>query len=224
MLSSDPIEATHHPITILVPIALYEDRWRDLMDQLRPLWGKVEILLIAEEQPDPIPFGARWIDHNGSLNDALNTGVQAAQYPSIWILPADSMITASHVDFLIKAIKIDAKKIYYFNLGFEQSESWLMIITREIMMLQARLFSLPASQHGVCFPKSFLLSHKEKPSQTQATIDYALAMGWRAKKQKIVTMLLPMTLITSARRYRDFGWFYTTITKASRFIQTAMFY
>lgn len=203
------------PLSVVIPLAPKEQAWRGLLLQLLDCGEGSEILLVHAES-DHLDFG----DHDPHPNlrliasvpgraRQLNAGAQAAQGRWLWFLHADSRLTAGVLPQLQRFIVADDDALGYFDLRFERDGPWLTRLNAVGANLRARWLGLPFGDQGfVLRAETFrrLGGYDESAGRGE---DHLLV--WRARAAGLPLRRLPAAIVTSARRFREHGWWSTTL-------------
>ena len=202
-------------LSVIVPLAPQEQAWRGLLPQLAACGDGCEILLVHAES-DPLDLG----DHDPHPNlrliasvpgraRQLNVGARMARSRWLWFLHADSRLTAGVLPQLQRFIAADADALGYFDLRFERDGPWLTRLNAAGANLRARWLGLPFGDQGfVLRAETF---HRLGGYDESADHGEDHLLVWRARAAGVPLRRLPAAIVTSARRYREHGWWSTTL-------------
>lgn len=190
-------------IAVVVPVGRGEQAWRELLPHLNP-------------------FGARVLSHTtgedlGELEHCLtvatpagrarqlNAGADATSLPWLLFLHADSRPDARLTAALVSAPERDY--IGYCTLRYYDGPAWMRL--NELgAWIRSRLFGLPFGDQGMFMSRTVFERLGGFDEQVAVGEDHALV--WKARHAGIPVLPLGASLATSARRYRDKGWWNTT--------------
>ena len=203
------------PLSVVIPLAPKEQAWRDLLPQLLDCGEGSEILLVHAES-DHLDLG----DHDAPPNlrliasvpgraRQLNTGARMARGRWLWFLHADSRLTAGVLLELQRFIVADDDALGYFDLRFERDGPWLTRLNAAGANLRARWLGLPFGDQGfVLRAETF---HRLDGYDEAADYGEDHLLVWSARAAGVPLRRLPAAIVTSARRYREHGWWSTTL-------------
>ena len=198
-------------ISIVVPVGPDDNAWQDLLKELTPLTNEIEIILSAC-QPRPkytdLPENVIWLDSPQGRARQLNAGVAQATKSVIWFLHADTRFTAGVIDAMRSYLVADKQGLGYFRLKFAQDGPVQMCLNAGAANIRSRYFGLPFGDQGLVISKSAL--EQLRGFDETITMGEDLDLVVRAKAHGISLQELPAELITSARRYQQYGWLATT--------------
>ena len=200
-------------LTVVIPLAPGEQAWRALLPTLcaqLPAGAEVVLVSAESEAQAPLPtydFGPRLRVLNTKVGRGrqLNAGVEASQQPWVWLLHADSQLAANTLSALAAAP--EAEYLGYFSLKFHDG-SGLSRLTEFGTWLRSRLLHLPFGDQGFLIRRDLFQRLGGFDARLSSGEDHALV--WAARRAGIRLRLLPATLYTSARKYRQQGWWRTT--------------
>ena len=171
-------------ISIIIPVTPNETSHKKLLDDLKGC--KAEIVISSEE----------------SRSQSLNAGAAKATRPYLWFLHADTHITQHHFEALKQSLQTTPNALHYFDLAFDGGA--YMTLNAIGANLRSRLLGLPYGDQGFCISKELFEATDGYPEDTPFGEDLLLVRV--AKKKNINLQRIPSKLLTSARKYHDYGW------------------
>lgn len=199
-------------LSIVVPVGPDDSVWQDLLKELTPLANEIEIILSAC-QPRPkdidLPENVTWLDSPQGRARQLNAGVIQVTKSVIWFLHADTRFTTGVIDAMRSYLAADKQGLGYFRLKFSQDGPVQMRLNAWAANFRSRYFGLPFGDQGLVINKSAL--DQLQGFDETVTLGEDLDLVVRARAQGISLQELPAELISSARRYQQYGWLVTTV-------------
>ena len=196
-------------LSIIVPVSKDDQEWIKLNQELSLINIPYECLFVSTKKNELINVHAKWLVSDIEKRAyQMNFGAREAKYEIIWFLHADSIISEiiPHLQSLLKTINNDS--IYYFDLRFSDSRSFLTKLNEFGVFVRCKIFNLPFGDQGLLMTKKVFqsLGHYDE-EKTMAEDFYFVNL---AKKNKIKIRSLDNLIFTSARKYNNNGWFKTT--------------
>lgn len=196
-------------LSLIVPIAPQEEAWAGLWADLKDLPKGTEIIFSGPKKPSTqIPSRVKWIDSAPGRAQQLNEGERSATRDFLWFLHADSRFTKSTLIALIQALNNNPNAFYYFDLRFLKDGPPLMRINEIGCWIRSRWMGLPFGDQGFCLSKMNFERIGGFPEDVTYGEDHIFV--WRARQNKILLRSTKAILKTSARKYRDQGWWRIT--------------
>jgi len=199
-------------LSIVIPVGFNEICWRRLVDDLTSLDQSVEIILSAcQPIPENLPIfnHVYWIQSEQGRAKQLNAGAKRASRQVIWFLHADTQLSDGVVEALNQFIQQTELSLGYFDLKFAQDGPWSTRLNAWAANLRSRYARLPFGDQGLIVRKSVFerLNGFDESVLIGEDMDFVI----RAQSMGINLFPLAAALITSARRYRQYGWLKTTL-------------
>ncbi len=200
------------PLSIIIPIGPGDHAWHGLVEQLAQLPSRPRILLVfadGDVQSTTVPDYCMALSAPAGRAHQLNAGIAAADAEWLWLLHADSRLQADTWQALIDHLASTPRALGWFRLAFDHDGPGLMALNALGANLRARWLGLPFGDQG------FVL-HRDDAARLGA-FDPALAFGedhamvWRARRIGLPLQRINGTLLTSARKYAEQGWWRTTM-------------
>jgi hypothetical protein len=219
-------------LSVIVPVGPGDRAWPALLGDLRALEGNAEILLVAPPGAAPAAFSprshglqvaARWLEAPAGRARQQNAGAAAARGAMLWFLHADTRLTAAA---LAAAQGFADAALGYFDLRFADDGPALVQANAAGAWFRSRWLGLPFGDQGFILPREVFEALGGFDELLAGGEDHALV--WTARHAGVPVVPLRAPLLTSARRYAEYGWLRTTlrhgrltITQAWRFRRRA---
>jgi glycosyltransferase A (GT-A) superfamily protein (DUF2064 family) len=205
-------------LSIIIPLGPGEAGWRALLGDLTALPGATEVILVASAgTATPADWAAvtaslaarvQWIDHPCGRALQQNAGAAVARGSVLWFLHADSRLSANTWAPLAAALAELPGRLGYFDLAFADDGPRWMGLNAVGANWRSRYLGLPFGDQGLFLAASDFAA--------LGGFDPALAWGedhqlvWRARRAGLGRRRVPVAIHTSARKYREHGWWATT--------------
>ncbi len=205
-------------LSVVVPVAPGDHTWLQLLNLLDHLTIPCELILAACFSASPqekqayetcrvsLPFKVSYSPQGRARQ--LNEGFRVSRAPLVWFLHADSRMELPTLRRLEYLVSNYTEGLYYFDLRFNKEKLWNMTINEWGVKLRSRLFKLPFGDQGFLLTRNMFLDlgcFDEKLSYGE---DHLLI--WRCHQKRIPVRFAQASLMTSARKYEQGGWFATT--------------
>lgn len=183
---------TFQDISIIIPVGPGENALEALLGDLRPIAKEAELIVVR----------------GASRPRQLNEGAQKATRDFLWFLHADSRFTKSTPAALLQALNSDPDVFYYFDLRFLRDGPPLMWINEVGCWIRSRILGLPFGDQGFCLSQVNFERIGGFPEHVPYGEDHLFV--WRAHQHGVPLKSTGAHLATSARKYREQGWWHTT--------------
>lgn len=183
---------TFQDISIVIPVGPGENALEALLKDLRPIEKELEVIVVQ----------------GSSRSKQLNEGARKATRDFFWFLHADSRFTESTLTALVLALNNNPNALYYFDLHFLPDGPAGMFLNEIGCWIRSRLMGIPFGDQGFCISKINFERIGGFPEDVPYGEDHVFV--WRAHQNHIRVQSTKSILKTSARKYRDQGWFRTT--------------
>lgn len=199
-------------LTIIIPVGPNDDAWVNLLADLTMIDCEAEIILSAcQVQPSglTLPKHVYWIHAKQGRAQQLNAGAISSARDFIWFLHADTLLTPDVIKTIQHFLNKQQRVLSYFSLSFASDGPFQTRMNAWAANLRSSVFGLPFGDQG-------LIMHRDIFEQVNG-FDESLVIGEdldfvvRVKAAGFILRQLPAELVTSARRYRQYGWFSTTL-------------
>ncbi|MGU9951988.1 MAG: glycosyltransferase [Gammaproteobacteria bacterium WSBS_2016_MAG_OTU1] len=199
-------------ISIIVPLAVAEECWRELLPQLVKLdfVADGEILFAAAKPPPPDWQDrpqCRWLHcKNVGRGEQMNEAAATATGDFLWFVHADTRLPKTAAKKLQRAIMRKPQAIHFFDLRFYDG-GWRMRINELGVWWRCTIFANPFGDQALCVRRDLFMQIGGYPSGTTAGEDhlFVLAAAKAGNKAKRVGAAVQ----TSARKYAQQGWWKT---------------
>jgi GT2 family glycosyltransferase len=201
-------------LAIVIPIGPGDNAWHGLLPQLDHVIAKEIALVLPSERPgDPVPLTNErllMVIARAGWARQLNAGARATESDWLWFLHADSRLDAGTIDALYAFVDGNPMALGYFNLRFLADGPRWTAINALGSRWRSRWLGLPFGDQGFVMPRRVYDALGGFNETLASGEDHA--MIWQAKQCGIPLRALPATLLTSARKYSEQGWWRTTAT------------
>ena len=196
-------------LAVIVPVGPDDEAWRDLERDLRALPVQAELLLVgAEPAPVSLPSSIRWLQAPRGRARQMNAGARASRRRFLWFLHADSRFAPDTLPSLRTALAIQPAALHFFDLKFLADGPALMWLNEFGVRWRSRWARMPFGDQGFCVPRALWEQLGGFPTDAVYGEDHLFA--WKARQAGVPLRATGGSLRTSARRYRERGWFATT--------------
>jgi len=217
-------------LSIIIPVASWDESWHCLIDDLKITEGKSEIIFVTEKE-DEFP---QWPDIKEQLKacnpsnitapsgraKSMNAGAEIAKGDFLWFLHADSRFPEESFKLLLKNIEEKPDSLHYFKLRYANDGPPLMFINELGANIRSSVFKVPFGDQGFCIKKSLFEKLGKYNEQVEFGEDHLFV--WQAHQNKVPLAKIQSPLITSARKYNSYGWTELTIENQCKWIKQAM--
>ena len=201
--------------TVIIPVADDETLWRQLLPLL-PLDAGDDLIIAAAAPPPPDwddirPAAARWLvspqrGRAAQMNAAA--AAAAADNDFLWFVHADSRPPPAAVPALKKSLTANGDAIHYFDLHFYDGGA-KMILNEWGVRLRCAIFKNPFGDQALCLSRRLFTQLGGFAENAAYGEDNLLMLA--AKRQHYPLRRVGVAIGTSARRYRDGGWWNTVL-------------
>lgn len=216
VMNSDPAK-----LEIIVPAGPGEGAWRRLIEQLPATWA-VRISAV-DDRPDDLPARIGWLQGPAGRGHQLNAGASASSARWLWFVHADCVLSDQALAQVAQLAEGSDEVLAYLDLAFLPDGPRRTVINAVGANLRSRLLGLPYGDQGLCLPARRFrqLGGFRTDLERGEDLDFVV----RAGAAGLPLRRLPAPIYTSARRYREQGWWATTwghqvnawrLTKATR--------
>lgn len=199
-------------LSVVIPVGPNEHAWRHLLNELEVFGKDLEIILSACQAPPvdfKLPENAKWLQGAQGRARQLNAGARQSSRCLIWFLHADTRLTEEVIPAVQLFIKTGGVSLGYFKLKFAGDGPRQTRLNAWAANLRSRYFALPFGDQGFIINKTAF--EQLKGFDETVTLGEDLDFVVRLQAAGITLQELPAEVITSARRYRQHGWFSTTL-------------
>ena len=190
-------------ISIIIPLAVSETQQHRLLKDLSDIPTlKGEVIQCCK----------------GNRAISLNKGAAQASGQWLWFLHADSRITTANVQALQQQLTRRPEALHYFKLGFDKNpkQFGLTCLNAWGANVRSRLFGAPFGDQGLCIRRDHFRTLGGYSEIAPYGEDVLLV--WKARKTGIKLNRIASTLLTSPRKYQDYGWLKLTLLFQWRYL------
>ncbi|MDP3410494.1 glycosyltransferase [Bosea sp. (in: a-proteobacteria)] len=142
----------------------------------------------------------------GSRASSMNHAASVAQGRHLWFVHADTTLGADAVPRLLERLQEPRAAVRYFDLRFDGGA--LMRLTEGGVSFRSRVIGLPFGDQALCLPAEMFHALGGYDETAAHGEDHQLVRD--ARRAGLAIQPVGATITTSARKYRDKGWFRTT--------------
>lgn len=141
----------------------------------------------------------------GTRASSMNRAAEMASGRHLWFVHADTILSSDAVKALQNCLK-DAAVIYYFDLRFDGNH--LMRLTELGVYFRSRCFGIPFGDQALCLSREAFTRIGGYDERISTGEDHVLIQ--KAHRLGLPVRPVGATILTSARKYAQNGWFRTT--------------
>jgi rSAM/selenodomain-associated transferase 2 len=199
-------------LSVVIPIGPDELAWPQLLSELCLLDRQLEIILVAcQPLSDDIelPVNVACIQSPRGRAKQLNAGARLATRDFIWFLHADSRLTSGVLPAVQQFIAKAGRDLGYFQLKFANDGPKSVSLNAWAANVRSRLLGLPFGDQG--FIMHHVVFDQVQGFDENISLGEDLDFVVRLQASHVHLQELPAALVTSARRYQQYGWLMTSI-------------
>lgn len=199
-------------VSVIIPLAPNDIISAKLEQQLLLLPDDWEILFCSPKLENRKIFNRvnfEYVLTKGGRANCLNEGAKHATGEYLWFLHSDSILSSKTILKLEKIIEKDIPALYYFDLAFYESNSYLIKINEWGVLFRCRCLKTPFGDQGFFIKKMLFNKFGDYPINAEYGEDHLFIR--KLRRNKIPIKPVGIKLYTSARKYKINGWFKTTI-------------
>lgn len=200
-------------VSIVIPVGPGDTTWAPLLAALRKNAAEAELLpVFAEGDFQHTPPGAIFAPAGRATQQ--NAGADAAQREWLWLVHADTRLTAEALPALRSWLAREERALGWFRLRFADDGPQplglrLVRSNARGANWRARVLGLPFGDQGLILPRADFDRLGGFDETLTCGEDHALV--WRARRAGLPLAAIDAELITSARKYADSGWLRTSV-------------
>jgi rSAM/selenodomain-associated transferase 2 len=195
-------------ISVIVPLYNEEKSVTNLLCQLSRLEGACEILLADGGSTDrtrelalnALPRNARLLEFPRGRAAQSNAAARASAGDILFFLHADSQIPPGTLRHIEKAV-LDGAAWGCLTLRFDERHPLTLVCAR-LSNLRVRLTGIAFGDQGIFVRRGLFLEEGGFP-ELPLMEDYEFSL--RLKRRRIFPVQLSCPIVTSARRFREYG-------------------
>lgn len=142
----------------------------------------------------------------GTRASSMNQAASVARGRHLWFVHADTTLGEDAVSKLLMGLQEQHAALRYFDLRFDGGG--LMRLTEGGVRFRSRVFDLPFGDQALCLPAETFHALGGYDETAAHGEDHQLVRD--ARRAGLAIQPVGATITTSARKYRDKGWFRTT--------------
>lgn len=203
-------------LSVIIPMAAAEQAWKDLIPDLAGLPPNSEIIFALPQGTAPLEISAphpwmqiRQISEGMGRAAQMNAAVRVAEGTQLWFLHADSRLRQETIPALLRCLGQYPDWLLYGDLKFLSDATPLMKINEIGTWVRSHLLGMPFGDQGLCIRRKLFYEIGGYPENVKYGEDHVFV--WRARQRGIALRAIEAPIYTSARKYRDRGWFKTTV-------------
>ena len=216
-------------ISVIIPIGIGETAWKTLLPDLNALPNECEIICVTSRDQD-IPTEdtytalthkkITWLTSNKGRAVQMNAGARVATGQYLWFLHADTICAENTISQLMDKIKSKPNALLFFDLTFLKDGNRAMPINAFGAFIRSRFLKVPFGDQGFCLTRDLCLALGGYDETAPYGEGHLLV--WRAHQNYIPVTPVKATLYTSARKYKNNGWWKTTLSYQYLWIKQAL--
>jgi len=200
-------------ISVIVPLAPNEEKWRELLPQLSNLPEGSEIIVVVGigERPDLAGFPkTRLVEGGSGRARRMNSGAEHALNNCLWFLHADSRLLPDTIDKLVAAFHAQPDVLYYNDLRFLDDGPRLVKLNEWLVGWRSDILKMPFGDQGFAISRSLFFRLGGYRDDVPYGEDYVFT--WKMKQEGYAIKRTGAAIHTSARKYEKGGWGKVTAT------------
>ncbi len=194
-------------ISVIVPLAPSEDKWKALLPQLDSFPEGSEIILVTGigEKLDTSPYeNVRVVEGRKGRAGRMNCGADMARNELLWFLHADSQFEGDAIAQLVSAYTQEPDALYYFDLKFMDDGPKLVKLNEWLVRWRSNVLKMPFGDQGFAISKTLFLKLGGYREDIGYGEDYVLT--WKMKQEGYPIKPIGTSIYSSARKYEKGGW------------------
>lgn len=194
-------------ISVIIPLASKEDKWKELVPQLSKLPDQSEILLVVGigETADVSEFeNVRIVEGSEGRAGRMNSGAAMAKHDCLWFLHADSKLATDTIEKLVVAYDKEPRALYYSQLKFLNDGPKLIKLNEILVGWRSDTLKMPFGDQGFAISKELFLQLGGYRDDVPYGEDYVFT--WKLKQEGYPIKSTGGVIHTSARKYKKGGW------------------
>lgn len=198
-------------ISIIVPVASTSEPWKKCLKELSRIEdGRIQEILFVSPESEPEEWTqfrsteqCRWLVADKGRALQMNAAAQKTNGHFLWFVHVDSQFE----DPVCLPQNCDARAIYYGDLKFGD-EMPIMKVNEVGVWWRSHLLKMPFGDQTLLLSKKFFEELGGFDITARFGEDNLLIWEARVRGGKILAM--PLTVITSPRKYEERGWWSMT--------------
>lgn len=149
---------------------------------------------------------------SGTRASSMNQAAAIATGQYFWFVHADTLLGADSAPTLLDRLSDPSAVLRYFDVRFDGGA--LMRLTEFGVFIRSRLLKLPFGDQALCIPAAVFWDFGGYDERVAYGEDHLLVR--QARRAGVPVLPVGATIATSARKYRENGWFRTTLKHCQR--------
>ncbi|UTW12986.1 hypothetical protein [Marinobacterium rhizophilum] len=211
-------------VSVIIPIGPLEQGPLPLLEALALLPAGWEVIFALCERRDdlslPCDNNVYTVISKKGRALQMNTAARAARGEFLWFLHLDSVLTTAVVQALEQGLATRPHALHYFLLAFAGDGAGPMRLNARGANLRSAWLGVPFGDQGFCLNAKLFRALGAYNESVPYGEDHLLV--WQARRAGVALNLLEARLCTSARKYRQKGWWYLTALYQWRWIRQAI--
>lgn len=206
-------------ISVVIPVLDGEDHWKTLISDLASFPDSSEFLFVSNgEQPAgfselvrqcQLAGRSQWQQASKGRAVQMNRGASLACLSYLLFLHADSRLTETGVQRLIRSSKSTPDALHYFNLKFQDQSFFLMQLNTWGVYFRSHVLGIPFGDQGLCLSRTLFQELGGFDETASYGEDHLLV--WKARRKGVRLQCTGAEIKTSARKYQQQGWLKITV-------------
>ena len=193
-------------LSVIIPAGPGERAWASLVSRIPPDWPM--LITAVDARPRHLPEHIQWLHGRPGRGRQLNAGAAAVSSHWLWFVHADSQLDPSSFSAVRAWCAQRGQGLGYLDLGFLPDGPRLTRLNALGANLRSRWFGLPYGDQAFCVSarEFHALGGFRQDLQRGEDLDFVV----RARAAGLPATRIGGRILTSARRYREHGWWRTT--------------
>lgn len=200
-------------ISIIIPLAPREEKWKELIPQLSTLPQGCEILLVIgiAEYLDVSGFeNLRVVEGTKGRAGRMNSGAYQAKNDCLWFLHADSKFTPDAIKKLVACFEQNPNALYYHDLKFMDDGPKLIKLNEKMVRWRSDFLRMPFGDQGFGISKDLFFELGGYRDDFEFGEDHIFT--WKVRQEGYPLKRTGASIYTSARKYEKGGWGKVTLS------------
>ncbi len=194
-------------ISVIIPLAPQEDKWKELVLQLGKLPEGSEIILVTGigDKFDVSEFDTvRCVEGRSGRAGRMNCGADLARNQCLWFLHADSRLANNTIQKLTEIYNKEPNGLYYSDLKFMDDGPKLIKLNEVMVRWRSDYLKMPFGDQGFAIARSLFF----KLGGYREDLPYGedAMFTWRVRQEGYRIIKTTGDIYTSARKYKKEGW------------------
>ena len=205
-------------LSVVIPVLAGEECWKALLVDLVHFPQTTEFLFVSngieptefQEQLERHHLSERghWFQAERGRAIQMNHGAAQAQGLHLLFLHADSRLSEQSIQACVHALTAFPERLHYFDLRFVDQSFSLMRLNAWGVYFRSHVLGMPFGDQGLCLSRELFCELKGFDETAAYGEDHLLV--WNARRNGVRLRCVGAAIETSARKYREWGWFRMT--------------